>query len=268
MANYITYTDKVGIVAKTVHVNQWWDDDANEVKDQHNLNDDRITALEAAGTTVLWANIEDIGDLTLISSPVGTDELVIERAGVKYNIPLSGIGNTGGDHASLSNLDYASAAHTGFQPTLTEGTGINITGVTISSEDSEIDHNSLDNYDANRHFLESEIEITLSQISDYEDEKPIQEMQLPASGDVAGRVSGAVLPSGWSIAASGVDLIVTHGLSKRVMDVKIYAVTGTEEQQLRNTASDNGIVTTDTDTLKIQSLATINKVLKVYISFV
>jgi len=27
-------------------VNQWWDDDANELKDNHNLNDDRVTVLE------------------------------------------------------------------------------------------------------------------------------------------------------------------------------------------------------------------------------
>jgi len=47
MANKITYATKVGLVPKATHSNQWWDDDANEVKTKHNLNDDRITALEA-----------------------------------------------------------------------------------------------------------------------------------------------------------------------------------------------------------------------------
>lgn len=47
MANKITYSDKIGLVDKTTRVNQWWDDDANEIKTKHNLNDDRITAVEA-----------------------------------------------------------------------------------------------------------------------------------------------------------------------------------------------------------------------------
>jgi hypothetical protein len=46
MANKITYADKVGINPKSVHINQVWDDDMNEIKDKHNLNDDRITVLE------------------------------------------------------------------------------------------------------------------------------------------------------------------------------------------------------------------------------
>jgi len=50
MANKITFANKVGLIAKLTHINQWWDDDANEVKTKHNLNDDRITAVE--GNTV------------------------------------------------------------------------------------------------------------------------------------------------------------------------------------------------------------------------
>lgn len=94
------------------------------------------------------------------------------------------------------------------------------------------------------------------------------EMELPASTTVAGRISGATIPSGWSLSASGVDLIVTHNEARRVAQVSIFAVTGTEEQQLFNTAAYNGIITTDENTLKIQSLATINKVIKVYMIFV
>lgn len=46
MANKITYADKVGINPKTTHINQVWDDDMNEIKTKHNLNDDRITTVE------------------------------------------------------------------------------------------------------------------------------------------------------------------------------------------------------------------------------
>ena len=47
-SNKITYIDKVGIVSKEIHKEQFWDDDANEIKSKHNLNDDRITALETS----------------------------------------------------------------------------------------------------------------------------------------------------------------------------------------------------------------------------
>lgn len=267
MSNYITYADKVGIVPKTVHVNQWWDDDANELKAKHNLNDDRITVVEALVAELPWANIQDIGDLSVLT-PASGDKLLIERAGVKYYIDYSAISGGVTDHSSLTNLDYANSGHTGFEKSLTFSTGLTRTTDTITTNDAEIDHNSLLNYDPDRHLLETEIEITVSQISDIDSIKTVFEMTLPASTSVGGRISGATLPSGWSIVASGVDLIVTHNLSRRVMDCKIWAVTGTEEQQLRNTASDNGLVTADENTLKIQSLATLNKVLKVYISFV
>jgi hypothetical protein len=266
MSNYITYTDKVGLIPKLVHVNQWWDDDANEVKTQHNLNDDRITVLEALTAAVPWANIQDIGDLSLLT-PVAGDKILIERAGVKSYIDYSSISGGITDHSSLTNLDYASAGHTGFEKSLTFSTGLTRTTDTITTNDSEIDHNGLSNYDADRHLLESELEITVSQISDIETIQQVFEMTLPAATSVAGRVSGATLPSGWSLLASGVDLIVTHSLGRRVMDCKIWAVTGSEEQQLRDINSDNGLVTTDANTLKILSLATVNKVLKVYISF-
>jgi len=46
MANKITYGDKVAILPQTTHINQFWAEDANELKNKHNANDDRITSLE------------------------------------------------------------------------------------------------------------------------------------------------------------------------------------------------------------------------------
>lgn len=46
MANKITYSDKVGLIAKKIATYQWQDSDANEIKLKHNLNDDRINNLE------------------------------------------------------------------------------------------------------------------------------------------------------------------------------------------------------------------------------
>jgi len=83
------------------------------------------------------------------------------------------------------------------------------------------------------------------------------EITLSSSTTVAGRISGGatVYPGGWTLAAgaSPVDLIVTHGLGRRVTTVTVFAVDGTSEQQLFNTAAYNGIITTDVNTLKIQS---------------
>lgn len=42
LASKITYENKVGLKPKTVHVNQWWDDDANEVKTIVNEHADYI----------------------------------------------------------------------------------------------------------------------------------------------------------------------------------------------------------------------------------
>ena len=49
MANKITYTDKVQVNPKKTHVNQFWADDANEIKAKHNLDSDRIDALATSG---------------------------------------------------------------------------------------------------------------------------------------------------------------------------------------------------------------------------
>lgn len=97
---------------------------------------------------------------------------------------------------------------------------------------------------------------------------------LPTSGSApvspATRISGAyVVPAGWTIAvgASPVDIVITHGLGKRVASVTVFAITGTEQQQLFGSTAFNGVITADANTLKIQSFATIAKELYVYIVF-
>lgn len=98
-------------------------------------------------------------------------------------------------------------------------------------------------------------------------------INLPYSSTVAGRVAGAVegtdYPAGWILAAgsSPIDLDITHNLNRRVASVTVFAVTGTQEQQLFNTAAYNGIITPTINSLKIQSLATVTKAIKIYIVF-
>ena len=98
-------------------------------------------------------------------------------------------------------------------------------------------------------------------------------ISLPVASSVAGRIAGAVVgvdyPTGWvlSVGTSYTDIVITHNLSRRVANVTVCAVTGTEEQALFNTAAFNGWRTPDVNSLLIQSLATVQKQIKIYIQF-
>jgi hypothetical protein len=98
-------------------------------------------------------------------------------------------------------------------------------------------------------------------------------VSLPSAASVAARIaagtSGVDWDSTWTLAAgaSPIDLVITHNLNRRVASVTIFAVNGTEEQLLFNTVAYNGIVTTDANTLKIQSFCTVAKTIKIYIVF-
>jgi len=101
----------------------------------------------------------------------------------------------------------------------------------------------------------------------------VYEIALPASSSVAGRIAGTVegvdYPTGWILAAgvSPVDISITHNLGRRVANISVVAITGTEEQVLLNTAAYNGWKTSNINSLLVQSLATISKAIKIYIIF-
>ena len=71
--NYITYGDKTADPANPITdaSKQWLDEDANEVKTKHNLNDDRITALENKFPIFILQGQVTIGYAA--SNPVGHD---------------------------------------------------------------------------------------------------------------------------------------------------------------------------------------------------
>ena len=126
--------------------------------------------------------------------------------------------------------------------------------------------------DVDNYFVGTDVEAALKALYErFGLIKNCYSISLPSSTTVAGRIALAVegtdYPAGWSLTAgvSPVDLFIAHGLNKRISSVTIFAVTGTEEQQLFNTAAYNGIKTPDVNSLIIQSLATINKTIKIYI---
>jgi hypothetical protein len=103
--------------------------------------------------------------------------------------------------------------------------------------------------------------------------KTVYSIRLPSSTTVDGRITGAAegtdYPTGWVLESgtNPVDLDVTHGMGRRVASVTVFSIDGTQEQQLFGNAAFSGIFTPDSNTLKISSLATIQKAIKIYILF-
>ncbi len=77
------------------------------------------------------------------------------------------------------------------------------------------------------------------------------------SGTVQGRIDVTTdLPPGWILTADGINLIVTHGLDRRVFGVTVWGKTGgTVEQELYDTNRYTLIESTDSNTAKIYGLS-------------
>jgi len=136
----------------------------------------------AVGLTVA-DNIIDEPNLKATNSPIDNYVLSYDLATAGFTWIIDDAGIT--DHSLLSNLDFASAGHTGFEESLTFSTGLTRTVNTITTNDSEINHNNLlnthnlttdidhdqlTNYLTTEHFIQSAISIPASQISDFDTE--------------------------------------------------------------------------------------------------
>ena len=122
----------------------------------------------------------------------------------------------------------------------------------------------------------SKVIVTKTELINYINEtgvmKTIHSITLPASSTVAGRVALAVegidYPEGWVLQGDGLNLVVTHNLTRWASNVTVFAkTTGTERQQLFNTAAYNGITCLSPNVLTVYSLATISKDIVIYINF-
>lgn len=101
----------------------------------------------------------------------------------------------------------------------------------------------------------------------------VYEINLPSSTTVSGRClaasEGTDYPSGWTVEQGtyAVDLKVTHNLDRRVANVTVFAITGDQERQLFGNAAFSGIYTDSDSILVVESLATIQKDIVIYIVF-
>lgn len=115
----------------------------------------------------------------------------------------------------------------------------------------------------------SDIKERIRNLETLSGEKNIWHITLPSASNVAGRIALATdYPAGWTLTADGLNLVVTHNLGRQCTDVKVFAkTTGTQQQQLRGTAAENGLTSLSSNQLEVFSLATIAKDIVVYLYF-
>lgn len=94
-------------------------------------------------------------------------------------------------------------------------------------------------------------------------------IKLPSASTVAGRIAGAIeVPTGWILTDAGLDLDITHNLSRGTADVRVWAVsTGSTKQVLLNTAAWSGLQDLGGSVTRVQGLATILKEIWIYVTF-
>lgn len=99
--------------------------------------------------------------------------------------------------------------------------------------------------------------------------KTIWHITLPYATSVAGRIALATdFPVGWTLTANGVNLVVTHNLGRWCTDVKVFSIiNGTQRQQLRLSAAENGLTALSANQAEVYSLSTIAKDIVVYLYF-
>ena len=80
--------------------------------------------------------------------------------------PKTDVDLSDSDHSVLKNLSYAASGHTGFQATLTAGTGIDIVGTTISGEDATTANKGIARFDTD-HFTVTDGKVSLKSQTRY-----------------------------------------------------------------------------------------------------
>jgi len=170
----VTHEDKVGIIPKKVHINQWWDDDANEHKDAINDNDSRITALESGSVKEApidgltygrqneqWVEVQTGG---LSDAPSDGNEYV--RKNGAWSINTGGGSSDGNDYVDSVTLPSGvlTLGRTGTLPDLTVDldaryyTESEVNMLWSSKADSVHSHDD-------RYYTETEIDSMMSGIS-------------------------------------------------------------------------------------------------------
>jgi len=103
---------------------------------------------------------------------------------------------------------------------------------------------------------------------------PVYTISLPSASTVAGRISAAIegtdYPDGWVLQADGINLIITHGLNRRIAYVSVFSKNLLIERQLFGNAAYSGIYQNYLavyNNVVIESLATIETDITIQLVF-
>jgi len=187
-----------------------------------------------------------------------TDNLIVKESASFSDVVITDIGDASndGDAVNLRTLNAATMAG-GWDEALFNSLNGDLKFYILKALDFTL------NLDG-RYQTESQVNALINAQS-----KVNETVILPSASSVANRLAGSTtIPSGWTLTADNLDLKIEHNNDRYVTDVKIFATTTSpENQQLRGTAAENGIVNVDTNNVTIKSLATIEKEIYIFITF-
>jgi len=208
-------------------------------------------------TIIVRDSINMVGEWVTLESP--TDDQIIQRVDGRW--------------VNVDNSLLDSVTVTDFT---IKGDGTNTNPLGIDSTYVPTLYYLEDNYFAKSDSITEFV--TPSQLSDSISsanipEQDVYTITLPSASTIAGRISGATegtdYPTGWTLTDDGSDLVITHGLGRRVASVDItYVVSGTQDRHLVNfNNAYTGLVSSDSNNLTIENLTTIQREINIYILF-
>ena len=217
-----------------------------------------------------WTEI-NLGNLNKIIS-TGDGTLFLSNDGTYKSI--ASLFPSTFDHNELSNLDYASSGHTGFEPSrvadqnyVTDAQLAVLVATSGTNTGDETESSILDKLGVTDVVTSDDLAAATKQT--------VYTFTLPASATVAGRVAGTIAygtgTEAWTITAgsSPVDLLVTHDLiDRKIIDVQVYS-TGLNGDRLLVPFSSaySGILASATDEVLIEGLSTKETPLIIHLTF-
>ena len=85
-------------------------------------------------------------------------------------------------------------------------------------------------------------------------------IKLPAASTVAGRCATPIsLPQGWTVSAgsNAIDLLITHSLNKEIASITIWSIGVNGKRLMLGNAAYSGVIAPNSNSLLVESLATV-----------
>jgi len=215
-------------------------------------------------------------DLGLQGTNTGDQDLtpyVLKITTVNGKALTGNITLTASDVGAPSGSGTSTGANTGDETEATILSKLNITSISgINTGDQDAVDVPIE--DVDEYFTATDVEAALKELFEAIPDIPKNtfSIELPTSTTVQGRINGATegtdYPTGWVLAASDtVDLQIVHNLDRKIANVTIWEQTVDGYRQKYGNAAFSGILEIDTDTLKIEALATVESPIRIQLTF-